>query len=116
MLKEFMKGCLPWQDLQAKSVKSSSPEEEELAEKTCDEQTAPPIPSPCVLLGDEKVEKIGNKVKPKKEAGVGISEEEENVTPGEDGRRTRVQGLSGVVEGKRTARRQLPGNDKAGGS
>lgn len=36
------------------------------------------------------------------------NKEGENVTPDKDGRRTRVPALTGSVEGKRTARRQLP--------
>ena len=40
------------------------------------------------------------------------NEEGGSVTPGEDGKRTRVPALTGEVEGKKTARRrQLPGSD-----
>ena len=37
-------------------------EEEEAAERTCDELTAMPIPCPAVLVGGEEVEKLGVKL------------------------------------------------------
>jgi len=42
---------------QGQSVRSPPPEEEGVAETTCDELTATPIPRPPVPLGGEEVEK-----------------------------------------------------------
>jgi len=56
---------------QGKSVRSPPSEEEGVAETTCDELTAVPFPCPPVPLLGEEVEKIGSKVEPRKNRGVG---------------------------------------------
>jgi len=54
MLEQFMEDCLLWKGPtleQGKSVRSPPPEEEGVAESSCDELTAGPVPRPPALLG-----------------------------------------------------------------
>jgi len=56
---------------QGQSVRSSPPEEEGVAETTCDELTAAPIPRPPVLLGGRRERKSGVKLSLERRGGVG---------------------------------------------
>jgi len=55
---------------QGKSVRSPPPEEEAVAETTCDELTVTPIPHPPAPLGGRR-ERNGSEVEPRKKGGVG---------------------------------------------
>ena len=55
---------------QGNNGKSPPPEDEEVAETTCDELTVTPIPRPPVLLRGVEVE-AGSEVEPGKMGGVG---------------------------------------------
>jgi len=88
MLGEFVKSCSPWaglvlrslwrtisreRDLQAgagEECEESSPEEEGVAETTCDELTVTPIPHPPVPLREERWRNM-IEVEPRKKGGLG---------------------------------------------
>jgi len=55
---------------QGQSVRSPPPEEEGVAETTCDEQTITPIPHPPVPLWGRR-ERNGSEVEPGKKGGMG---------------------------------------------
>jgi len=73
-LGQFVKSCSPWEGLtleQGQSVRSPPPEEEGEADTTCVELTTTPIPHPPAPLEGRRERKIGSKVKPGNEGGVG---------------------------------------------
>jgi len=69
-----MKTCLLWEGPQAGAgaeCEESPPEEEGVAETTCDELTTAPIPSPPVMLGGRRQRKSGVKLSPGRREGWG---------------------------------------------
>jgi len=64
----------PWEDPMLElghSVRSPPPEEEGVAETTCDELTITPIPHPPALLGEGRRERNGSEAECRKKGGVG---------------------------------------------
>jgi len=71
----LVKNCLPWAGPHAGAgaeCEESSPEEEGVAETTCDELTTTHIPHPPAPLGGRRDRKIWSKVKHGKKRGEGV--------------------------------------------